>query len=209
RQFVLHIKDLRTGKMLPDTASNVAVDVAWANDNRTPFYVGKDATTLREDRVFRHTVGETGDALVFREPDGQYYVSIAPTKSRRSIEITVDATTNDEVRLLDADHPAAPDRVVLAREPDHLFNLDHLDGRFVIRSNAGAKNFRLVEAPEAKVADRKAWRDVIAASPDVLVEDFTVSHSFIAATVRNGGRRQGEGVPHKGGAVTARPHDPA
>src|SRR5271165_2131082 len=38
RQFKLHIRDLRTMKDLPDTAERVD-SVAWANDNRTLFYV--------------------------------------------------------------------------------------------------------------------------------------------------------------------------
>ena len=209
RQYTLHVKDLRTGKLLPDTASNVAEPVAWANDGRTLFYIGKDPTTLRTDRVFRHALGETGDTQVFHEPDGQYYVGIFPTKSRRYIEIHLSATTNTEVRLLDADHPTAPDRVVLPRERDHIYQLDHLDGRFVIRSNAGAKNFRLVEVPEARVADRGAWRDLIAASPDTLVEDFTVSRHFVAATVRNGGLSKVSVLPAKGAAFFVDASEPA
>jgi oligopeptidase B len=209
RQFVLHIMDLRSRKVLPDTVTGVAREVAWANDNQTVFYVGKDATTLREDRVFRHALGEPSDTQVFREQDTQYYVSIAPTKSRRYVQIFLRATTNSETRLLDADHPQAPDRVALPRERDHLCSLDHLDGRFVIRTNAGAKNFRLVEVPEARVADRAAWRDVIPASPDVLVEDFTVSRSFIAATVRTGGLRKVEIVPAKGAAFFVDAGEPA
>jgi oligopeptidase B len=209
RQYVLHVMDLRTGKTLSDTAANVAGEIVWANDGKTLFYVGKDATTLREDRVFRHTLGAASDPQVFREQDGQYYVSIHPTKSRRYVAISLSATTNSEVRLLDADRPAAPDRVVLPRERDHLYSLDHLDGRFVIRSNAGAKNFRISSVPEAKVADRTAWRDVIPARADALVEDFTVSRSFIAASVRTGGLRKVEIVPPKGEAFFIDAGEPA
>jgi oligopeptidase B len=209
RQYALHVKDLRTGQLLPDTASNVAGFVRWANDNRTVFYVGKDPTTLREDRVFRHTLGEPGDPQVFHEPDGQYYVSIQPTKSRRYVMIFLRATTHTEVRLLDADHPTAADRVVLPRQRDHIYDLDHLDGRFVIRTNAGAKNFRLVEVPEARVADRSAWRDVIPASADTLVEDFALSRHFIAATVRTGGLRRVEVLPARGAAFLVDASEPA
>jgi len=209
RQYALHVKDLRTGQLLPDTASNVAGFVQWANDNKTLFYVGKDATTLREDRVFRHALGEPGDQQVFHEPDGQYYVSIQRTKSRRYVMIHLRATTHTEVRLLDADRPAAPDRVVLPRERDHIYDVDHLDGRFVIRTNAGAKNFRLVEVAEARVADRGAWRDVIAASADTLVEDFALSRQFIAATVRTGGLRKALVLPAKGAAFFVDASEPA
>jgi oligopeptidase B len=114
--------------------------------------------------------------------------------------ILLRATTHTETRLIDADHPGSPARVALPRERDHIYELDHLDGRFVIRSNAGAKNFRLAWVPEARVADRSAWRDVIPASADTLIEDFTVSRHFIAATVRTGGLRKVEIVPAKGAA---------
>jgi oligopeptidase B len=209
RQYALHVKDLRTGRLFADTAANVAREVAWANDNRTLFYVGKDTTTLREDRVFRHVLGASNDTQVFREDDGQYYVSINPTKSRRYVSISLRATTSTETRLLDADHPQAPEKVVLPRERDHLYELDHLDGRFVIRTNAGAKNFRLIEVPEAKVADRTAWRDVIPANADTLIEDFTVSRSAIAATVRTGGLGKVEIVPAKGEAFFVDATEPA
>jgi oligopeptidase B len=209
RQFVLHVKDLRSGQVLDDTATNVAGEVAWANDNKTMFYVGKDPVTLREDRVFRHTLGQPSDPMVFREQDAQYYVSIAPLKSHRYIAIKIEATTLTEVRLLDADRPSAADRVVVPRAADHLYSVDHLDGRFVIRTNASAKNFRLISVPEAQVADRAAWRDVIPASPDKLVGEFTLSHSFVAATVRTGGLSKVEVLPAHGAAFFVDASEPA
>jgi oligopeptidase B len=201
RQFALHIKDLRTGQLLADTAAKIARQVEWAADSRTVFYVGKDATTLREDRVMRHVLGEPTDAQVFRESDGQYYVGIGHTKSLRYVTIELGATTNSEVWLIDADRPAAPPRVALTRERDHLYELDHLDGRFVLRTNAGAVNFRLVEVPEAKLADRAAWRDVIPASADTLVDGFAMSRRFIAAQVHHGGLSKVVVVPAGGGAT--------
>jgi oligopeptidase B len=186
-QYVLHVKDLATGKLLPDTATNVAPSLQWANDNKTLFYTGKDEITLREDRVFRHTLGGTTDELVFKEDDGSYYVSVAPTKSRRYIQIIAGATTNTEVRLVDAAAPAKPPVIFLPRSKDHEYSIDHLDGRFVILTNSEAKNFRLVTVPEGKQADRKAWKELIPASPDVLVEEMAVYHGFVAATVREGG----------------------
>ncbi|HEV7559320.1 MAG TPA: S9 family peptidase, partial [Kofleriaceae bacterium] len=190
RQYTLHIKDLATGAILPDTAANVATSLAWANDNHTLFYTGKDASTLREDRIYRHELGKTGDKLVFQEPDASYYVSIGDTKSRRYIQIYLDATTNSEVRLVDADRPNAEPRVFLPRAKDHLYTIDHIDGHFVIRTNANAKNFRLVQVAEGHEAERSEWRDLIPARDDQLVEDFAVYHHFVAATVRTGGQRK-------------------
>jgi oligopeptidase B len=190
RQYTLHVKDLSTGTMLPDTATNVTTTLAWANDNHTLFYTGKDATTLREDRIIRHELGTTDDKVVFQEPDTSYYVSLKRTKSRRYIQITLDATTNSEIRLIDADRPTTEPHVFLPRGKDHIYSLDHIDGHFVILTNANAKNFRLVQVAEGHEAERSEWHDLIAARDDQLVEEFAVYHHFVAATVRTGGQRK-------------------
>src|SRR6201997_392444 len=56
RQYRLHIKDLRTGKLLPDTAERVD-SIAWVADNKTLFYTTEDATTKRSDLLHRHVLG--------------------------------------------------------------------------------------------------------------------------------------------------------
>jgi oligopeptidase B len=150
-------------------------------------YTGKDATTLREDRVMRHVLGATAEIEVYRELDPSYYVTTEGTKSRKYIEIAMSSTTNDEVRLVDADHPESAPRVFLPRSKDHLYNVDHISNRFVIRTNADAKNFRIVEVADGKEGDRTQWKDVIAARADQFIHDFSVSRHFLAATVRTGG----------------------
>ncbi len=196
-QFVLHVKDLETGELLPDTAENVTGSLAWANDDRTLFYVGKDPVTLRSDRVFRRSLGRA-EELVFQEADGSYYVSLQTTKSRRYVEIALSSTTNSEVRLFDADRPMAPARVLLSRSPDHLYRVDHLDGRFVLLTNREAKNFRLVSVKDGFEADERAWEDIIPHRADALVEDFAVYHGFVAASVRSGGLRKVQVLPGAG-----------
>jgi oligopeptidase B len=193
-QYTLRVKDLRTGALLPDTATNMSPSMAWANDHKTLFYVGKDPTTLRTDRVFRHVLGGKPE-LVFKEDDGQYYVGVSATKSRRYIAVVASATTNSEFRLIDADRPASAPKVFLPREKDHLYEIEHLDGRFVMRTNADAKNFRLVEIAPGKEGNRKAWKEIIAHSPDVLIEDFALYHGFIAVSVRTGGLRKVRVLP--------------
>jgi len=64
RQYTLAVKDLRTGKQLADHAERVGA-VVWANDNKTIFYTVEDATTKREYRLYRHTVGTTQPTIWF------------------------------------------------------------------------------------------------------------------------------------------------
>jgi oligopeptidase B len=195
RQYALHFKDLRTGVVLADTVANVSPSIAWAGDGKTLFYTANDPVSLRADRVLRHTVGTAKDELVFQEPDGQYYLAVELTKSRRYVQIALRATTNTEVRLIDARQPAAAPVVFLPRTKDHEYQIEHLDGRFWIRTNAAAKNFRVVSVAEGKQADRAAWQDVIAHDPAMFVEDLAVYRGFVAATVRAGGLSKVKVVP--------------
>jgi oligopeptidase B len=195
-QFTLHVKDIASGALLPETAANVAAGLAWANDNKTLFFTGKDEATLRQDRVFRVVLGGKPEQI-YQEPDAQYYVSVGATKSRRYVAITAEATTSSETRLIDADKPTSAAVVYLPRSKDHLYTIDHLDGRFVMWTNADAKNFRLVEIAQGKQNDRKAWKELIPHSPEMLVEDFALYHDFIAATVRVAGLRKIRVLPGK------------
>ena len=41
-KFLLRIKDLTSGKLLPDTIKNTSASIAWANDSRTLYYLQLD-----------------------------------------------------------------------------------------------------------------------------------------------------------------------
>lgn len=208
-QFALHVKDIATGKLYSDTATNMAPRIAWANDNKTLFFVGKDDKTLREDRVYRHVLGGT-DELAYKEDDASYYVSLAPSKSHRYVMFIAEATTNSEVRLADADKPATAPVVFIPRGKDHIYGVDHLGNRFVMRTNEGGKNFRLVEIPSAKTAaDRKTWKEIIPHRADTLLEDFALYNTFIATTIRTGGLRKVSVLPTKGAAFLVDAPDPS
>ena len=196
-QFVLRIKDLETGVEHPDTASNISGALAWASDNRTLFYGGKDEVTLRADRVSRLVLGGA-HALVHLEQDASFYVGCGTTKSHRYITIGMRSTTCSEFRVIDADAPSSEPRVVLPREKDHLYSIDHLGDRFVIRTNDRAKNFRVVEVPDGRERERAAWRDIIAHRDDTLVEGIALFDRFLAASVRTGGLRKVQVLPHGG-----------
>jgi oligopeptidase B len=207
-QFVLRVKNLENGSELADTAANISGALAWANDNRTLFYGGKDVVTLRADRVFRHVLGGEHE-LVHHEQDGQYYVGVGITKSRRYVTIGMRSTTSSETLLIDADKPASAPRVFLPRSKDHLYGVDHLGKRFVVRTNDHAKNFRVVEVPEGKEGEPTAWKDIIPHRADTLVENVAIYDRFIAASVRSGGLRKVQVLPAKGAAFFIDAQDPA
>ncbi|MGB5103692.1 MAG: S9 family peptidase [Steroidobacteraceae bacterium] len=192
RQYTLRFKDLATGEVLPDAIPNVEAAIAWAADSRTVLYIEKDAATLLGNKVRRHRVGTdpADDPLVYEETDDAFFTDVDPSKDGRYLYIYSHGTVTSEQRYADAADPALEFRVLIPRERGHEYEADHCEGRWIIRTNLQAPNFRLVEAPLEAPADRARWQDLIAHRPDAFLDDFDVFGDFVAAEERSGGLRR-------------------
>ncbi len=179
RQFKLNFKDLKTGKLLPDSAERVT-SIAWALDNKTVFFVQEDPVTKRGDRLFRMTLG-SAPVEIYNEKVEQFGLDVGTTRDRKFIMLTARATDTSEVRLLDANQPNGEFRSVLGREKGHRYSIDHRNGELFIRTNKNAKNFRLVKAPLA-APQEKNWKEIVKHDKDVLVERADVFQDFLVAS---------------------------
>ncbi len=217
RQRTLRVRDLITGADLPDTATDLASDLVWANDSKTLFWVANDRTTLRSRYVTRHVLGTpaASDVVVYDEADETFYTGLDITKSRRYVTITLESTLSTEVWLIDADHLAAPPRVFRPRERDHEYTVDHDGARFVILTNWSATNFRIMEVADvagADPGDRAAWRDLVPHDADALVGGMVVYKDFLAWEERRGGQQRVRVMPRGSrvaDAFTPEADDPA
>jgi oligopeptidase B len=193
RQYVIRFKDLETGEVLPDTITNASPNMVWADDNKTLFYVETDPETLLTVRVKSHVLGTpaTDDVLVYEEEDDSFYMGIGRSRDDKFICISVESTVSSEQRCTPADRPGAF-TVLAPRERDVEYSADHLDGRWVIRTNAPgadgkpAKNFKIMTAP-SDANSRAQWTDWVAHSEDVYIEGFELFDGFTAISERSQG----------------------
>ena len=89
-----------------------------------------------------------------------------------------------EARCAPASDPAAF-AVLAPRERDVEYDVDHLGGRWVIRTNAdGAENFKLMTAPDGATS-RADWKEWVAHRDDVFIEDFELFDGFTAIAERS------------------------
>jgi oligopeptidase B len=192
RQWTVRFKDLVTGELLPDTLVNVEPDFVWANDSRTVLYIEKDPVTLLGTRVRRHLLGApvADDPVVYEEKDPSFYLGLAKSRSNRYLWIQLESTLATEQWVADANHPALPFRVLVPRERGHEYDATDLGERFILHTNWQAPNFRIVEAPAARVADRTLWKDVVAHRDDAFIEDYQVFNQWLAIGERSQGLRQ-------------------
>ncbi len=188
RQYTLHFKDLKTGKMLEDKIENTAGSAVWANDNKTIFYVKKDPTTLRSAYIYSHELGTSSkeDKLVYIEKDETFGCSVFKSKSGDYIMIGSYQTLSSEVRFIDANKPNGEWKVILPRERNHEYSVDHFEDHFYITTNDNAKNFKLIKTPVG-ATDRSNWEEVIPHRADILLEDIEIFKNFLVVEERDKG----------------------
>ncbi|MET0273655.1 MAG: S9 family peptidase, partial [Phenylobacterium sp.] len=188
-QYGLKVKDLATGQVLSDAVPNIEPDLIWADDNKSLLYIEKDPVTLLSKRVKLHVLGTpaSADVLLYEEPEDAYYLGLSRTRSDRFICILAWSTVANEQRCTSA---AAPGKfeVIAPRTRDHLYRADHLGGRWVIRTNWNAPNYRLMTLADGQpLGERVRWTDLVAHDADVFIEEFQLLDGFTAIEERAGG----------------------
>jgi len=176
RQYTLQVKDLRTGRTLPDTAERVT-SVVWAADNRTLFLTTEDETTKRSDKLWRHTLGSTAPEELYDEKDELYDIGVDKTRDRKMIVLGIEAKDTSECRYLRADQPQGSFTIFLPRENKRRYYIDHREGLFYIRTNKGGRNFEIMTAPESDPAV-KNWKSFLPHDDNVRLQDIDLFHDF-------------------------------
>src|SRR6266478_4500257 len=179
RQYTLQIKNLRSGELLPEKIERVD-DLAWATDNKTLFYVTEDAVTKRNDKMFRHVLGSDKYEMLYEEKDELFDIGVDRSRDKAVITLGAFSKTSTEFRFIPADNPNAIWKTILPRQADHEYDVDHRGDLFYIRTNKGAKNFRVVTAPVADPSE-KNWKDFIAHRPAVKIEgiELFLDHAVV------------------------------
>lgn len=187
RQYKLHVKDLRTGNLLPDTAERVD-SIAWAADNKTLFYATEDAQTKRPNLAHRHLLGSTAteDPVIFDEKDERYNLSLSYTRDRKYLVLASESHATTEDRFLRADAPASSWEIIEPRKEGVRYFVDEGNDVFFIRVNDDGPSYRLATAPVG-TPGKSHWTELLAMRRDVPLEDIDVFSSFYVVTEREKG----------------------
>ncbi|MBB5608163.1 MULTISPECIES: S9 family peptidase [unclassified Janthinobacterium] len=174
RQYELHIKDLKTGKLLTDSMPRVT-SLAWAADNATVLLVQEDATTKRSDRLFRLALGGTPQE-VYHEAVEQFAIGLGRTHDKKFFVLESRSTDTSETFLLPTDQPNGVFTSVLPREKGHRYSVEHRDGQLYILTNKHAKNFRVVSAP---LSAPQHWKELVPHDKNAVIKSLDVFQGYL------------------------------
>ncbi|MCA1633419.1 MAG: S9 family peptidase [Acidobacteria bacterium] len=186
REYMLKVKDLRTGQDLPDDLGKV-VSAFWSPNGKTLFYTVEDAAK-RPHKVFRHTLGDAKDkdVLVYEEKDELFRAFAGRSRSRGVILFGSSSSDTTEFSFVPGDRPDETPKLIVPRQKEHEYSVEHHGDRFLILTNDKGRNFRLVSAP---VADprRESWKEIIPHRADVMLEDIEAFKDFYIVAERDNG----------------------
>jgi oligopeptidase B len=191
RKYTIYFKNLETGEILPDAIPLTAGGATWANDNKTVYYVLKDDTTLRSEKIMKHTLGTPveNDVEVYYEADETFSAFIYKTKSEKYLIIGSESTLTSEYRFLDAGNPGGEFKIIQPRTRELEYQVDHFGDYFYIRTNLGAQNFKLVKTPVTKT-EKENWEEVIPHREDIYFSDFDIFKDYLVVSERKEGITQ-------------------
>jgi oligopeptidase B len=168
--YRIRVRDLATGRDLDDVLDGVAGQVVWGADSASFYYVELDSNH-RPAKVRHHRLGapQSEDATIYEEPDAGWFVDIELTQSDAYVLIATSNHEQSETWLIDRREPGAAPRLVVPREPDLQYEIEHRGDEFFILTNAdGAEDFKIVTAPAA-APSRDSWRDLVPYRPGVMI----------------------------------------
>jgi oligopeptidase B len=196
----IRVLDTQNNTFLPELIDNASDSLAFSADGHYLFYLKKDLETLLAYQVMRHKLGtdSSEDVLVYEETDNTYYNGVGRSRSGEYIMLFHETTNTTEVQLLAANDPLASFKPFLPRETGHEYDIDHADGRFFIRTNWQAINFRMMTAKLEDSADKSKWKEVIAHREDAMLRNFQAFDQWLVIGERKDGLRKVRVMAHDG-----------
>src|SRR5437763_310414 len=171
--FSIRVRDWANGADLDDMVEETDGAVVWSTDCNSFFYVKLD-DNHRPMQVWRHRLGmpQADDILVYGEHDSGWFTHIHESSSGRFCVIAGGDHETSEQRLVDLADPAAPPRLIAARESGLQYSLADRGDELIILTNADAAiDFKIVTAP-IQSPERGNWRDLIPHREGIYILDL-------------------------------------
>jgi oligopeptidase B len=188
-RFKLVVRDLASGKDI-ETVTEVGIgSPVWTSDGKGLVFTEVN-DQWRSYRARYHVIGRppAETRTLYEEKDDiAFSVGVDRTTDNSLIVISSGNNSSNEVRLVPADDPAAPQRLVRARKADVQYEIDAAHGKLWVLTNDGHVNFRIASADPAKPGE---WATVIPGSDRTYLRGLVAHRDHLLITSRVDGLDQ-------------------
>eukprot|EP00850_Spirogloea_muscicola_P003951 SM000016S01939 [mRNA] locus=s16:762582:774087:- [translate_table: standard] len=185
-KHTLGIWDLATNAQLGPGIPATSGDVAWANDNKTVFYITKDKLD-RPYKVWRHTVGAdpSSDTCVFHEEDESFYLSLSRSESGDYLFLAAGSAVTSHEFSIPTTSPQGEWTAITPRVQDVEASVTHRgDHFFIIRRTEENYNSELLVCPVSNFGELSV---LLPHRPSVKLEGIQAFRDHLVLFVRENG----------------------
>jgi oligopeptidase B len=204
-RHVLWVRDLETGRDLPDKVAEVRGSVVWSQDSKWLFYVGRDPVKWGQ-KVYRHKLGTPveEDGLVFEEQEEGFGVALRGTLSDQFLVIESGDFATADIRLVRLSDPTSRPHLVVERKRGEKSWATNVGERVILLTNAdNAKDWKIAEKSATDPASAP-MQEIVPHRPGRVIEDMVAFRSHLVwlerdrerGTQRIVVRRWADGVEH-------------
>ena len=199
----------------PEMVPETSYGLAWSAGADVVFYVRMDEAQ-RPYQLWRHRLGTdpSGDELVYEESDRRFSLGTGSTRDTAYVLVGLHSTNTSEWRAIPSGEPLAAPALIMARREGVEYAVDHLtpagaagDGWFVALTNDGARDFRILAAPDTELgsAAPSEWQELVPHRPGVRVEDVDAFAGALVLSERAEAETRVFVLPLRAGGETGDP----
>jgi oligopeptidase B len=204
--YQLHFRTLLGHQDAPEVVSEVGYGLAWSSDCTVVFYVRFDEAQ-RPHQLWRHQLGTnpSQDVLVLEEEDRRFSLGTGRTRDGAFVMIGLHSTNTTEWLAIAADDPTASPQVIIPRREGIEYGVDHMAGPegepgwFIVLTNDGAQDFRVLAASDDAGAEA-TWQEIVPLRANVRIEDVDAFSDLLVLSERTEAETVVRVVPLEPGA---------
>ncbi|MFY9589856.1 S9 family peptidase [Rickettsia endosymbiont of Halotydeus destructor] len=187
-KYDIRIFDLKAQKYLPDEIKGISGAITWHEKLNGFFYVTINEKQ-RPDKIMFHRLGENpdNDKLIFHVKNPLHFVSTGKSSSRKYIFIHSGDHNEDEVYIISMQDASFTPKLLRAAQNNIFYDIDHNGDYFYIKTNLGAKNFRITRVKIDNLENINWDDNYIKEEKDKYLKSFDITNNYLILNYRDQG----------------------
>ncbi|MBI3258401.1 MAG: S9 family peptidase [Ignavibacteriae bacterium] len=189
-RYKIVVKEIASNILYSDKLEDTSGSVVWLNDNKTFIYNLLDEA-FRSYKVLRHILGseQIDDRLLLHENDESFSIGIDKSKDNSIILVGLESSTTSEFYFAEADSNCDALTLFAPRIHEIEYQIDSANGKFYIKTNENAKNFKLMSVSMDNFSHSN-WEELIPHRLETTIESFEVFNDYLVAKETTSGLEQ-------------------
>ncbi|MBF0362696.1 MAG: S9 family peptidase [Oligoflexia bacterium] len=198
--YDIYFKNMRDGTIYKDQIANTNGEIAWSagdrdggdgRDEKTFYFITKEEGTQRENKLYKHTLGnDQSPELIYEEKDEKYNLYLESSISGRFIFLISSSTNANEYQYIERANPHARWKIFQKRMDGLLYYPTYADNRFFIQSQ-DENNNSTIYTTSIENTSMENWQEYQSFKKNdksnVFVEDLIGVKNYLAMKIRENG----------------------